>query len=54
MFCVLQGETQVDEEVSSSGQDQGVLAMSVNGDVAQHFGPANTPRGEHCIYSQPY
>ncbi|KAL0054814.1 hypothetical protein WJX82_002763 [Trebouxia sp. C0006] len=39
------GETQVDEEVSSSGQDQGVLAMSVNGDVAQHFGPANTPRG---------
>ncbi len=54
VFCVWQGEMQVDQwcQVSSSGQDQGFMTMSVGGGVAQHFAPCGTSVGEHCLYSQ--
>ena len=45
---------QVEQEcqASSSCQEQGLMAMSVDGGVAQHFGPAGTSMGEHRLYSQ--
>ena len=45
---------QVEQEcqASSSRQEQGLMAMSVDGGVAQHFGPAGTSMGEHRLYSQ--
>lgn len=45
-------QVEQDCQVSSSCQDQGLMALSVADGVAQQSSPAGTPKGEHCIHSQ--
>jgi len=41
-------------EQKTQGSTSLVCFLAVQHGVAQQFGPAGSPRGEHCIYSQPY